>query len=98
MFLPYNDSCENATKTNNELKLEQTQLDGRTDCAGERVHKRNNNWTTFCIHCVKPVISPSNNHRKQQSLKRMMMAYASVVRTFKWHLLIISCLKAVYNK
>jgi len=35
IFLPYNNIVAKTTKTNNELKLEQTQLDGRTDSAGE---------------------------------------------------------------
>lgn len=47
------------TKTNNELKLEQTQLDGRTDGHAESERECINEIIGVrFVHCVKLVISP----------------------------------------
>lgn len=56
------------TKTNNELKLEQTQLDGRTG----RVRESVNEIIGLCfVYYVKPVISPPIT-KNNNSLKNMM--------------------------
>lgn len=55
------------TKTNNELKLEQTQLDGRTDGHAEREREWciNEIIGVRFVHCVKPVISPLLNGKQE---------------------------------
>lgn len=73
IFLPYNDIVAKMMKTNNELKLEQTQSDGRTDVQTERERVCINEiigLNAFRVLCEISVISPPKN-RKNTTVYKM---------------------------